>query len=58
MREIKKDMLVEKATAYFYTIDMAHQRINIPAFIQAKKFVEWLDKNGRIDRYGNLKKGA
>lgn len=56
MRKIKKEMLVEKATEYFYTVDMTKHIVNIPPFIQAQRFVEWLDNNGRIDCYGNLKK--
>ena len=56
MRKIRKEILVEKATEYFYTVDMVNGTVNVPPFIQAQRFVEWLDSNNRIGCYGNLKR--
>ena len=52
-REAKKEILIDKWEDYFSTINMINQNVNLPPRMQAENYIEWLDKNGRIDKYGN-----
>ena len=47
--------MIERMEDYYTTVQIANDEVDLPPFIKARDVVYSAIKNGRIDRYGNIK---
>lgn len=54
MRAIRKADMVERLAQYFTDLDVNSKIVNLSPVTLALQLVEEAEKQGRIDKYGNL----